>query len=63
MATKSETQTEAETEAAEGQDGKEAAAAPKRRLSLKLILMAAGGVVGLAVIGVGGYLFFGHPSP
>jgi flagellar protein FliL len=60
MATKNETQTVAETEEAEGQDGKDATAAPKRRFSLKLILIAVGGVVGLAVIGVGGFMFFGH---
>jgi flagellar FliL protein len=59
MATKNETQTEAEPEEAEGQEGKEAAA-PKRRFSLKLILIAVGGVVGLVAIGTGGYLFFGR---
>jgi flagellar FliL protein len=59
MASKKETQTEDENDAAETQEGKDAAA-PKRRFSLKLILIAAGGVVGLAAIGVGGYLFFGH---
>jgi flagellar FliL protein len=59
MATKNETPAEAETEDAEGQDGKNAAA-PKRRFSLKLILIAVGGVVGLAALGGGGYFFFGH---
>jgi flagellar protein FliL len=60
MATKNET-TEADTKEAEGQDGAEAAA-PKRRFSLKLILMAVGGVVVLAGLGGGGWFFFGHHS-
>jgi flagellar FliL protein len=60
MATKNETPAEADTEDAEGQDGK-TAAAPKRRFSLKLILIAVGGVVGLFALGGGGYFFFfGH---
>jgi flagellar protein FliL len=60
MATKNETPAEADTEDAEAQDGKEAAA-PKRRFSLKLILIAVGGVVGLFALGGGGYFFFfGH---
>jgi flagellar protein FliL len=61
MAAKTET-TEADTKDAEGQDGAEAAAL-KRRFSLKLIAMAAGGVVVLA--GLGGsawFLFFHHAS-
>ena len=59
MATKNETPAEADTEDAEGQEGKNAAA-PKRRFSLKLILIAVGGVVGLGALGGGGYFFFGH---
>jgi flagellar protein FliL len=59
MATKNETPAEADTEDAEGQDGK-TAAAPKRWFSLKLILIAVGGVVGLGALGGGGYFFFGH---
>jgi flagellar protein FliL len=59
MATTKETQSEAETAAAEGEEGK---AAPKRKLPLKLILMTVGGLVGLGAIGGGGYFFFagGH---
>jgi flagellar FliL protein len=53
---KNETQTEtAETEGQETQ-----AAAPKRRFSLKLILMAVGGVVALGAVGGGSWFFFGH---
>jgi len=55
MATKEEAQTE--TEEAEGEGGAEAAA-PKRWLSRKLILIAAGGVVALVAFGGGGYYFF-----
>ena len=59
MATKNETPAEADKEEAEGADAKDAAA-PKRRFSLKLIIMVAGGVVGLCALGGGGYFFFGH---
>ena len=59
MATKNETPAEADKEEAEGADGKDAAA-PKRRFSLKLIIMVAGGIVGLCALGGGGYFFFGH---
>jgi flagellar protein FliL len=48
---------------AEGPDGEEGKAAPaKRKLSLKLIIMAVGGLVGLGAIGGGAYyfLFAGH---
>jgi len=59
MATKEEAQTE--TEAAEGEEGAEAAA-PKRwfsfKLSRKLILIVVGGVVALGGLGGGGYYFF-----
>ena len=43
-------------------DGEEGKAAPgKRKLSLKLITMAAAGLVGLAAVGGGGYFMFaGH---
>jgi flagellar FliL protein len=53
---KNETQTE--TAETEGQETE--AAAPKRRFSLKLILMAVGGVVALGAVGGGGWFFFGH---
>jgi flagellar protein FliL len=57
MATKNETQ--AEEQAPEGEAG-----APKRKLPLKLILIAVGGLVGLAVVGGGAYhfLFAGHEA-
>jgi flagellar protein FliL len=60
MAATKETQSEAENAEAEGEEGK--AAAPKRRLSLKLIVMVAGGLVGLGAVGGGGYFFLagGH---
>jgi flagellar protein FliL len=59
MATTKEAQPEAENAETEGEEGK---AAPKRKLSLKLILMAVGGLLGLGAIGGGGYFFFfgGH---
>jgi flagellar FliL protein len=53
MATTKETQTEAENADAEGEDG-EAAVVAKRKLPLKLILIAAGGLAGA---GWGGYHF------
>lgn len=58
MATTKETRSEAENAEAEGEEGK----APARKLSLKLIVMAVGGLVGLGAIGGGGYFFFfsGH---
>jgi flagellar FliL protein len=59
MATKNETPAEADKDEAEGADAQDAAA-PKRRFSLKLIIMVAGGVVGLCALGGGGYFFFGH---
>ena len=59
MATKNETPAEADKEEVEGQEGKDAAA-PKRRFSLKLIIMVVGGVVGLGALGGGGYFFFVH---
>jgi flagellar protein FliL len=56
MAGKNDT-TEADTKEADGQE----AAAPKRRFSLKLILMAVGGLVVLAGLGGGGWYFLlGH---
>jgi len=56
MATTKETRTEADNAEAEGEEGKVAAA--KRKLPLKLILIAAGGFVGLGGAGWGGYHFF-----
>jgi flagellar FliL protein len=61
MAAKKETEAETETQGADGQAAA-AEAAPKRRFSLKLILMAVGGVVVLAGLGGGGWFFFGHHS-
>src|ERR1700730_5203319 len=58
MATKNEPPAEADKDEAEGADGKDAA--PKRRFSLKLIIMVAGGVVGLCALGGGGCFFFGN---
>jgi flagellar FliL protein len=59
MATKKETQSE--KSGADGEEGKEA---PAKRFSLKLILMAVGGLVALFGIGGGAYyfLFAGHSS-
>jgi flagellar FliL protein len=59
MATTKETQSEAENAEAEGEEAK---AAPKRKRSLKLIMMVVGGLVGLGAIGGGGYFFLssGH---
>jgi flagellar protein FliL len=59
MATTKEAQSEAENAEAEGEEGK---AAPKRKLSLKLIVMVVGGLVGLGAIGGGGYFLLagGH---
>jgi flagellar protein FliL len=59
MAPKNETPADADKEEAEGADAKDAAA-PKRRFSLKLIIMVVGGVVGLSALGGGGYFFFGR---
>jgi flagellar protein FliL len=59
MATTKQTQTEADkadNAEAEGEEGK--AAPAKRKLPLKLILIAAGGLVGLLTVGGGGYYFF-----
>ncbi|MGA2891478.1 MAG: flagellar basal body-associated protein FliL [Xanthobacteraceae bacterium] len=55
MATKNETQTEAENAEAEGAEG---APPAKRKLPLKLILIALGGLVALGGIGGGAYYFF-----
>ncbi len=51
-----EAQTEVENAEADGEEGK--AAPAKRKLPLKLILIAAGGLVGLGGIGGGVYYFF-----
>jgi flagellar protein FliL len=58
MAKTNDTQSEAESP--DGEGGK--AAPAKRKLSLKLIIMTVGGLVGLSAIGGGGYylLFAGH---
>ena len=60
MATKNETPAEADKDEAEGATRK---TPPRRsaRFSLKLIIMVAGGVVGLGALGGGGYFFFGRP--
>jgi flagellar FliL protein len=60
MATTNDTPKEAEDVDAEG-EGKEASAG-KRKLSLKLIGMAAGGLVALCVLGGGGYYLFAGKS-
>jgi flagellar protein FliL len=56
MATK-ETQTEAENAEAEGEEGKEASAAKRKLPSLKVMLIALGGIVALGGIGGGAYYF------
>ena len=57
MATTTATQIEAESaESAEADEGN--APVVKRRLSLKLILMAVGGLIALGAIGGGAYYFF-----
>jgi len=56
MATTTQTQSDAENAAAEGEEGKEAPA--KRKLPLKLILIAVGGLVAVGAVGGGGYFFF-----
>ncbi len=60
MATTDETQSKADSAGADGDEVKEAPA--KRKLSLKMIIMAVGGLVVLGGIGGGGYyfLFAGH---
>lgn len=58
MATTNDKQTENENAEAEGEDAK--AAPPKRKFSLKLILIAVGALVALGAIGGGGYFFFFH---
>jgi len=61
MATSKEAQTEDDKTEAEGEEGK--AAPAKRKLSLKLILMAVGGLVAIGGIGGGAYFFlFAHKS-
>jgi flagellar protein FliL len=59
MAAKKEAPVEAENDEPELEEGAEGAA-PKRKLPLKLILMAVGGLVGLSAIGGGAYFFFFH---
>lgn len=55
MATTNNKHTEAQKPEAEGEDGK--ASPAKRKLSLKLILIAAGGLVAFVALGGGGYYF------
>jgi flagellar FliL protein len=55
MATTNDKQAEDQAAEAEGEEGK--AAPPKRKFSLKLIIMAVGGLVALGAIGWGGYHF------
>jgi flagellar FliL protein len=58
MATTKETQAEAENAEADGDGKEEAAAATKRKLpSLKVMAIAAGGLIAVAAIGGGGYYF------
>ena len=57
MAATTDTQTEADSAAEEGK------APAKRKFSLKLILMAVGGLVALGGVGWGGYYFFFSESP
>ena len=59
MATKNETPAEIENDT-EGGAGADTPAAKKGWLSRKLIIIAAGGIVGLSALGGGGYFFFGH---
>jgi flagellar FliL protein len=47
----------------EAEGGEGAEQAPKRKLSLKLMIMIGGGVVLLAGVGVGGYMMLGHKAP
>jgi flagellar protein FliL len=61
MAAKKEAPAEAENDEPELEEGAEGAA-PKRKFSLKLILMAVGGLVGLSAIGGGAYFFLFHHS-
>lgn len=60
MATTKEAQTDDTKAEAEGEEGKPAPA--KRKLSLKLILMAVGGLVAIAGIGGGAYFLFAHKT-
>jgi len=58
MATTNDKPTETDNAEAEGEEAK--AAPPKRRFSLKLILIAVGGLVALGAIGGGYFFFFAH---
>jgi flagellar protein FliL len=60
MATTNDKQSEAENAEAEGEEGTPAPA--QRRFSLKLILIAAGGLVGLIGLGGGAYHFLASRS-
>jgi flagellar FliL protein len=61
MAVKNETSTETGTGDAEAAEKQ--AAPPKRRLPLKLIIMAAAGVIGVGALGAGGYMLLSHHDP
>lgn len=58
MATTNDKQAENPSAEAEGDEGK--AAPAKRKFSLKLIVIAVGGLVALGAVGGGYYFFFGH---
>ena len=61
MAAKAKTaDSDEEVDAGEGGDQ---ASAPKRKLSLKMMIMIGGGGVLLAGLGVGGYMMLGHKAP
>jgi len=63
MATKNDKQPEPEEPEVEGEEGQEGQEAqPKRKLPLKLMIIAAAGIVALGGIGGGAYFFFfaGH---
>jgi len=59
-AKKAEAEAEPEPEATPEAEGEAGAAKPKRKLPLKLIAMAAGGLIVLGGGGTGAYLYFGH---
>ena len=62
MAAKAKAADKESEEDARGGEGGEQASAPKRKLSMKMMAMIGGGVVLLAVVGVGGYMLMGHKS-
>jgi flagellar FliL protein len=54
--------TKKNAEAADGETEDGESSAPKRKLPVKLIAIAVGGLVVLGGAGAGGYMFFGHRS-